>query len=239
VKTTRAGNESRGFTLAGVLVLVSIVMIFVAYTVPKQWSAIMQREREKQTIYAMRQYARACYEFQKKHNVWPSSIDQVREARLPRFIRGGPKGELIDPLTGQVDWLVIPATAANQPGQNNQQPGTVVGPGGNFGVGRGDPGSSGSNGTTSGGTTTGSGSGGSTGKDGTGKDGAGQQTLPGIPIKDYAGGPFIGVRPAKMGASMIELRGAKSYDQWSFTAQDLDQEIQAYRLGIQNSTQFK
>jgi type II secretory pathway pseudopilin PulG len=224
VKTTRAGEAEGGFTLAGVLVLVTIVMIFVAYTVPKQWSAIMQRQRELQTIYAMRQYARACYEFQKKHNVWPTSIDQVREARLPRFIRGGPKSEFIDPLTGQVDWLIIPAAAAGQPGTNSQ-PGTGVGPTGNFGVGVGDPGSAGSKPTDK-------------DRDQKGKEDT-PQTLPGIPIKDYAGGPFIGVRPPKTGPSMLELRGARSYDLWMFTAQDLDLEIQAYRLGIQNSTQFK
>ena len=61
----------------------------------------------------------------------------------------------------------------------------------------------------------------------------------GIPIKDYAGGPFVGVRPPKSGESLLEFRGAKSYEQWSFTAIDLQAEIQAYYLGIQNSTQYK
>src|SRR5258706_8995744 len=45
----RATAEN-GFTLAGVLVIMTIMMIFVAYTVPRQWSTIMKRERERETI---------------------------------------------------------------------------------------------------------------------------------------------------------------------------------------------
>jgi type II secretory pathway pseudopilin PulG len=231
-KSSRAGRRGQaGFTLAGVLVIITVLMIFIAYTIPKQWSAVMQREREQQTIYAMRQYARACYEFQKKHNVWPVSIDQLKEARLPRFLRGGgEKNEILDPLTGQYDWLVIPASAAGTMNGGTAGTGTVPnGNGGGTSTGGGGVGFGRGDGTT--GTT------GTTGTDGT--SGNGTQTLPGIPIKDYAGGPFIGVRPPKTGDAIIEFRGGKAYEQWSFTAMDLDLEIQAYRLGIQNSTQFK
>jgi hypothetical protein len=218
-----------------VLVLVSVVMIFVAYTVPKQWSAIMQRERELQTIYVMRQYARGCNEFQRKHHIWPSSIDQLKDARVPRFLRGGPKGEIVDPLTGQVDWLIIPASAAQgAPGAALQQGTGVANAGsGNFGVASG-PGATASGTTSTTGTTSTAGS--STGGPGTT---TAQPAAVGIPIKDYAGGPFVGVRPPKSGESLLEFRGAKSYEQWSFTAIDLQAEIQAYYLGIQNSTQYK
>src|SRR5258708_19490101 len=157
VKRRRSRRSEGGFTLAGVLVLVSIVMIFVAYTVPKQWAEIMQREGELQTIYVVREYARGCIELQRKQNVWPTALDQVKEARLPRFIRGGPKSEFLDPLTGELDWLIIPAAAA-QAG-NGTQPGnpngtiSVSGPGGTFGVAGSSPGA-GAGGTTTGGTTT-------------------------------------------------------------------------------------
>jgi type II secretory pathway pseudopilin PulG len=226
----------RGFTLAGVLVLVSIVMIFVAYTVPKQWSAIMQRERELETIYVMRQYARGCFEFQRKHNIWPSSIDQLKDARLPRFLRGGPKGEIVDPLTGKVDWLVVPASAVRTtPGAASPQGGTGVANagGGNFGVATGPATPSTGNPNTTGGAATGT-----TGTTGTTTTN-GQPAATGIPIKDYAGGPFVGVRPSISGESLLEFRGAKSYELWSFTAIDLQAEIQAYYLGIQNSLQYK
>jgi len=109
-----AGNE-RGFTLAGVLVICTIIMIFVAYTVPRQWSTIMKREREKQAMFVMKQYARSIKAFQAKNgNAFPVSLDQLKKARTPRLIRGV-EGEWIDPLTGKVDWLLVPPAAANQP----------------------------------------------------------------------------------------------------------------------------
>jgi hypothetical protein len=44
-------------------------------------------------------------------------------------------------------------------------------------------------------------------------------------MKDYAGGPFIGVRPPKTGKSLISLNGADQYDQWTFTVVELKAEI--------------
>src|SRR5687768_8619609 len=105
-------SSERGFTLAGLIVILTIMMIFIAYTVPRQWSKVLQRERDYQTIYAMKQYARAIRAFQQKHGSQPVSLQQLKEAKSPRFLRGG--GELIDPLTGNVDWIPIPASAAQQ-----------------------------------------------------------------------------------------------------------------------------
>ena len=174
----------RGFTLAGVIVLLTIMMIFAAYTVPRQWSAILQRDRDKQTIFIMRQYAKAISAFQDKNKTWPVSMDQLKDARAPRFLRG-PKDGYIDPLTGQVDWLIIPASALGAAGQplptppaNPAQTSTAAG-------------------TAA--TTT---------------------AAPGVPMKDYAGGPFIGVRPNKSGKSFMEFRTQQTYEMWMYTAFD-------------------
>ena len=53
---------------------------------------------------------------------------------------------------------------------------------------------------------------------------------PGIPIKDYAGGPFIGVRPNKSGQSMLEFRQQQTYDAWMYTAFDYRADRDARRL---------
>ena len=58
-------ESERGFTLAGLIVILTIIAVFLAYTVPTQWSKILQRDRERQTIFVMRQYARAIHESQK------------------------------------------------------------------------------------------------------------------------------------------------------------------------------
>lgn len=107
----RTATSEGGFTLAGLIVILTVMMIFIAYTVPRQWSNVMRRERERQTIYAMKQYARAIREYTRNHgNVRPVSMDQLKEAKLPRYVRG-PKAEIIDPLTGKFDWILIPPGA--------------------------------------------------------------------------------------------------------------------------------
>jgi type II secretory pathway pseudopilin PulG len=88
-RPTRAGSaRERGFTLAGLIVVMTIMMVFVAYTVPRQWSTILQRERELQTMFVMKQYARAIHEFSRKNNnTFPVSMDQLTKAKLPRYLR--------------------------------------------------------------------------------------------------------------------------------------------------------
>ncbi|HEY2093781.1 MAG TPA: type II secretion system protein [Thermoanaerobaculia bacterium] len=120
----RIAAAERGFTLAGLIVILTVIMIFAAYTVPRQWSAIMQRERERETVFAMKQYARSIREFAKNHGgTRPVSMDQLKEAKLPRYVRG-PKGEIIDPLTGKFDWILVP------PGAVTTNPAGGIGQGG-------------------------------------------------------------------------------------------------------------
>ena len=196
-------TSERGFTLAGVVVLLTVLSIFIAYTVPKQWSKAMARERDKQTIFVMKQYARAIRNYQLKNNAVPTSLDQIKEARNPRMIRGN--GEWICPLTGKADWVIIPASAAQpatpqslvQPPQQQPFP--------RDGMGRiptqlpGPP---------------------------TGQQ-PGQQAQPGQPGGFV--GPIIGVRPNKTGPSFLTLNGATDYEQWSYTTIDLEAEIQGRR----------
>jgi hypothetical protein len=142
-------------------------------------------------MFVMKQYARAINEFSRKNNnTFPVSIDQLKNAKLPRFLRAK-DGEYIDPLTGEVDWLIIPAAAAGATGA--PLPGTS--------------GSAPNSGTSTTGTTA--------------------PTVPGIPMKEYAGGPFIGVRPPKTGKSFLEFNGAQNYEQWSYTVNDLRNEMNA------------
>lgn len=179
----------------------TIMMIVVAYTVPRMWSTVMKRERERQTIFAMQQYAKAITEFRLNHNqAYPTSIKQLQDARQPRMIRG-PKGEFLDALTGEVDWLVIPQAAAGAIPPHNQS-------GGNNPIGVTPP-------LTD-----------TTKTDTSSTDPNAKPGLPGVPIKDYAGGAFIGVRPAAHGKSLMTLFGADTYETWIYTTQDYEQEKQ-------------
>jgi len=215
IPRNRATAEG-GFTLAGVIVIMTIMMIFVAYTVPRQWSTIMKRERERETIYAMQQYAKAITEFRLKNKTYPTSPQQLKDARMPRMIRG-PKGEFADPLTGEVDWLVIPLSAAGALPQHN-----IINPNGN-GLPPPPPVTQ-TTGTTSTTSTSATDTSSSSTTPTSDTNPQAKPTLPGIPIKDYAGGPFMGVRPPTHGKSLISLFGADTYETWLYTAQDYEQE---------------
>jgi hypothetical protein len=80
----------------------------------------MERERDYQTIFVMKQYARAIRNFQLKNGSLPVSLQQLKDARAPRMIRGV-EGEWLDPLTGEADWILVPASAIQ--GQTQQPPG--------------------------------------------------------------------------------------------------------------------
>lgn len=202
---SRTRSSEAGFTLAGLIVLMTVIAVFIAYTVPRQWSIIVARDRDQQTLFAMKQYARAIRAFQEKNKTAPVSLEQLKQARSPRFLRGN--GELTDPLTGNVDWIVIPAgspqQAAGQPAPGVPQPpdsGLLVGY-------RGRPA------TPPPQTTT-----------------PVNPNRPGQPGGFV--GPIIGVRPNKTGTSYILVNGMDSYEQWSYTTLDLEQEINQRRNAV-------
>lgn len=204
----RSGQE--GFTLAALIVILTIIAIVIAYTVPEQWSMVMKRERERQTIFVMKQYARGIRNFQRKHNrALPTSLQQLQEAKSPRLIRHG--GKWACPLTGsEEDWILVPPNAVGgnavggNPGGGN--------PGGGRGRGRGQ---------------------------GRGQEGArGVATLkppselnPEASPADYIG-QFVGVRPRASGKSFIALNGVEDYGQWVYTIQDLENEIAMRQLAL-------
>jgi type II secretory pathway pseudopilin PulG len=196
-RRTASSDGQRGFTLAGLLAILTVVMIFVTMTVPPQWSKVMARERDMQTIFIMKQYARSIRNFQLKHGSAPVSLQQLKDAKAPRMMRG--KGEWIDPLTGKVDWIPIPASA--------QQGTTVLPPGVAPPVQsvRPSPPPTPATPPPAGGT-------------------------PGSPGGTV--GPIVGVRPAKTGKSFLTLNGADTYEQWSYTVQDLENEINGRRAAL-------
>ena len=198
-----AADREAGYTLAALLVILTIISLVIAYTVPEQWSKIMKRERERQTIFMMKQFARAIYNWERKHQSLPVSLEQLQKAREPRMIRGPEK--LINPLTGREDdWIMVPITAIEA------QPGSPVPNPGQSGVGVGRPPQQQQQ---QAGTMPPS------------------KLNPQASPKDYVG-PFVAVRPNATGASMIALKGAEDYSQWVYTLQDLKNEIQMRQMAL-------
>ncbi len=131
--TSSRGRKSEdggqhGFSLAALIVLLTIISIVIAYTVPTQWSMVMKRERDRQTIFIMKQFARGILKWQQKHNSAPVSLEQMQEARKPLMLRNG--GKWPCPLTGsEDDWILVPPQAVTADGQ--VVPGATAPPGRN------------------------------------------------------------------------------------------------------------
>lgn len=107
---TRSSEAQEGYTLAALIVVLTIISIIIAFTVPTQWSLVMRRERERQTIFLMKQYARGIAAWERKHQGLPVSLEQLQKARQPRFLRG--TGVWPMPLTGrEEDWIMVPPNA--------------------------------------------------------------------------------------------------------------------------------
>jgi type II secretory pathway pseudopilin PulG len=119
-------RHQEGFTLAALIVILTIMSIIVAFTVPPQWSMIMHRERDKQTIFQMRQAARAIMIWNVRNpGTYPTSLDQLKEAKQPRILRFNGE-DFVMPLTGsEDDWILVPEAAletATPIVQNTQTP---------------------------------------------------------------------------------------------------------------------
>ena len=195
----RRHEREEGFTLAALIVLLTIISLVIAYTVPMQWSMVLKRERDRQTIFLMKQFARGILRWQQKHNnTAPVSLQQMQDARKPLMLRNG--GKWPCPLTGsEKDWIMVPAQAVMANGQ--------VAPTADPRIGlRNNP---------------------ATPQQQQQQGGVGGQPSKlnkELSPKDYVG-PFVGVRPNASGKSFIALNGAEDYSEWVYTVEDLRQEI--------------
>lgn len=215
-----SSEQEKGFTLAGLIVILTVISIIVAFTVPEQWSKVMARERDRQTIFMMKQYARYILAWQQKHGSLPVSLEQLEKARRPRFVRYGEDRPPM-PLSGNPeDWIMVP------PGAVEQAQGTVPGgalPNTNPATGGTNP-----NGRPN---TPGTGitspwqrQPGQQPQPVAGGEGNTTKLNPEASPKDYVG-PFVAVRPNAKGKSFIAFNGKEDYSEWVFTVQDLQNEI--------------
>ena len=189
--------DQEGYTLAALIVVLTIISIIVAFTVPTQWSLVMRRERERQTVFLMKQYARGIAAWERKHQGLPTSLEMLQKARNPRFLRG--TGVWAMPLTGrEEDWIPVPPGAVQQAGAPPIPNPNNTGLGGGIRAG--------TNPTAANAPTMG-----------------GRLNVAASP-KDYKG-PFIAVRPNATGPSLMTLKEADDYSQWVYTLQDLKEEM--------------
>ncbi len=208
-RTTSSSSQppqsQEGFSLAALIVLLTIISLVIAYTVPMQWSMVMKRERDRQTIFVMKQFARGIMRWQMKHNnTAPVSLQQMQDARKPLMLRNG--GKWPCPLTGsEDDWILVPAAAVAPGGMVPQSMGgggQRINPATNPQPVQQQPGTR-----------------------------QASKLNKELSPKDYVG-PFVGVRPNATGKSFIALNGAEDYSEWVYTVDDLRWEIQQRQAAL-------
>ena len=109
-----------GYTLAGALVLIAILSIFMAMSVPI-WERIKQRENEEELIFRGKEYVEAIARYHLKYNSFPPDVKTLYQQKFLRRVYK-------DPMTKSGEWKLLhpdslvqtgAAGAINQPGARN------------------------------------------------------------------------------------------------------------------------
>jgi hypothetical protein len=118
------GQLEKGYTLAGVLVLIGIMSVMMAMALPV-WERIKQRENEEELIFRGKEYMEAIARYHTKFHSFPPDMETLLKMK---FIRKLYK----DPMTESGEWKLLhpgslvetgEAGFINQPGSKQRRAG--------------------------------------------------------------------------------------------------------------------
>ena len=111
-------NLERGYTLAGVLVLIGIMSVMMAMALPV-WERIKQRENEEELIFRGKEYMEAIARYHTKFHSFPPDTETLLKMK---FIRKLYK----DPMTESGQWKLLHPGSLIETGEAGfiNQPGT-------------------------------------------------------------------------------------------------------------------
>jgi type II secretory pathway pseudopilin PulG len=209
---SRGNQFQAGYTLAFLMVVITIMNIAIAVALP-MWTTYVQREKEAELIHRGLQYAEAIRVFQKVNNRPPISLEELYEKK-PRSIRRLYE----DPMTESGKWGLLiesgPAGAAGSPPGGTPQSEEPEEPAPKVGVGLSAPRQRGPAAATPAGA----------GRPAGAQRGSVVAIPPpkdsedrgfGEPIQRTTG-PIVGVFSAAEGTSLRKFMDAESYSQWQF-----------------------
>jgi type II secretory pathway pseudopilin PulG len=107
----RARRGARGFTYLGLLVLVALIGLALA-AAGEVAATTAQREREAQLLWAGHQYRAAIGRYFRQRRAYPQTLEALlgsapEDPLQVRYLRR----LYPDPMTGAVDWVLVPAPA--------------------------------------------------------------------------------------------------------------------------------
>lgn len=121
-RRSRRASRGAGYNLVLLMVIVAVVNIGVAASLP-MWSTVIQRQKEAELIFRGLQYAEAIRVFQVRTGRFPTRLEELIEIE-PRSIR-----QLwLDPMNEEPEWGLVLAQAA-QAGPQGSQLGAGSAPG--------------------------------------------------------------------------------------------------------------
>jgi hypothetical protein len=133
----------RGYTLAGVLVLIGIMSVMMAMALPV-WDRIKQRENEEELIFRGKEYMEAIARYHTKFHSFPPDTETLLKMKFIRKLYKDPMSEsgewkLLHPgslvETGEAGFINQPGAkdreTGNEETEDEEQEGVVPGLGGN------------------------------------------------------------------------------------------------------------
>jgi type II secretory pathway pseudopilin PulG len=187
----KSPSPQAGYNLVMLMVLLMVLNIMVAASLPS-WSSMIRREKEEELIFRGLQYAEAIRVFQNRFQRSPVRLEELLEVE-PRSIRQLWK----DPMTEDGKWVLIPLQGPV--GMQVQPPNGDPGQGNEEGPGDSENGRGGE----------GEGEGLEDGDD----SGFGPKN------GEIQIGPFKGVHSRSGKTSFLLFNGKERYDEWHFTVE--------------------
>jgi type II secretory pathway pseudopilin PulG len=111
-------SNERGFTLAGALTIIAVLLIFLTLAIPL-WQRVKQRGDEEELVFRGKEYVEAITRYQQKYHTYPPDLDTLVKLKMIRHLYK-------DPMTKTGKWKVLhpedlvqtgAAGTINNPGQ--------------------------------------------------------------------------------------------------------------------------
>lgn len=99
VVRARPQKQEYGYSLAGALVLIGVMSIMMALSLPV-WDRIKQRENEEELIFRGKEYMEAIARYHTKFHVYPPDLETLHKMKYIRKLYK-------DPMTESGEWKVL------------------------------------------------------------------------------------------------------------------------------------
>ncbi len=102
---SRTGSGEAGILYLALLFSVVLIGIVTAVAAPL-WRTVVQREKEEELLFRLREYRQAIAAYQAAHKRFPQKLEDLLEDKTQLVTRRYLRRIYPDPMTGKADWEV-------------------------------------------------------------------------------------------------------------------------------------